>query len=238
MKVALMITCMGDSLRPDVGKATARLLRRLGHEVVFPLEQTCCGQPFHNSGFADMARAQARYTINVFREDVPVVTPSGSCAAMVKIEYPHLLKDDDAWSARAKALADRTFELTDFLVNRVKTTDVGARFEGKVAFHYACHLRMLGVANEPETLIRQVQGATYVPLDLVEQCCGFGGSFSVRYPEISSAMVGSKVDCLERTEADAVTSTDLGCLTNIEGASRRRAKPLRFLHIAELLESQ
>lgn len=230
-----MITCLGDTIRPEAGKATVRLLRQLGHEVVFPEAQTCCGQPFFNSGFADLAREQARYTIGVFREPIPVVTPSGSCAAMVKVEYPHLLSEDPRWHERAAELAARTHELSDFLVNQLQITDVGARFDGKVTFHYACHLRMLEQQSEAETLIRQVKGATYVPLHLADQCCGFGGSFSVRYPEISTSMVTSKVECLAQTEADLVVSTDAGCLMNIEGRSRRLEKPLRFAHLAELL---
>ena len=177
-----MVTCLGDVLRPAAGKATVRLLRRLGHEIDFPAEQTCCGQPMFNSGFADLARQQAKHTIETFAEDVPVVTPSGSCAAMVKVEYPHLFHDDPHWHARAKELADRTFELTDLLVNELNVGDVGARFDGTVAYHFACHLRLLNQTDEVVQLIEHVDGATYVPLNRQDQCCGFGGSFSVRYP--------------------------------------------------------
>jgi L-lactate dehydrogenase complex protein LldE len=180
MKLQLMITCLGDVLRPATGQATVQLLRRLGHEVAFPRDQTCCGQPHFNSGFADLAAAQARHTIGVFSDPCPVIVPSGSCAAMVKLEYPHLLEKDSTWHPRAVELA--------------------------------------------------------APLDRKDQCCGFGGSFSVRYPQISGAMVGDKVNCILKTEADAVVSTDAGCLMNIGGRLRRQEKPIEVLHLAELLE--
>jgi L-lactate dehydrogenase complex protein LldE len=231
-----MITCLGDVLRPQAGQATVRLLRRLGHEVDFPRDQTCCGQPHFNSGFADHAREQAKHTLRVFAGEQPVVVPSGSCAAMVKLEYPHLFEGDAEWHPRAKQLAARTFELADFLVNQLRVTDVGARFEGKVTYHYACHLRGLGLAGEAETLIRHVAGATLLPLARQDQCCGFGGSFSVRYPQVSGAMVGDKVNCILRTEADAVVSTDAGCLMNIGGRLRRQERPVEVLHLAELLD--
>src|SRR3954470_17969275 len=180
-----MITCLGDIIRPNAGKAVVRILRRLGQTIDFPQAQTCCGQPMFNSGYAELAREQAKHTIGVFEGSQPVVTPSGSCAAMVKVEYPHLLEGDDAWAQRALDLAQRTFEFSDFLVNQLKVVDVGAKYRGKVAFHFACHLRMLKQVSEVETLIRHVQGATYVSLARQDQCCGFGGSFAIRYPNIS-----------------------------------------------------
>lgn len=231
-----MATCLGDVMRPDAVVATVRLLRRLGVTVHFPEKQTCCGQPFYNSGFLEGARDLARHTIEAFGDERPVVVPSGSCAAMVKVEFPHLFHDDANWHPRAKALSARTFELSDFLVNQLKVTDVGARFEGKVAYHFACHLRGLGIKDEPEQLIRSVQGVEYVPLEKQDQCCGFGGSFAVRYPQISGAMVGDKVGCITRTGADLLVSTDTGCLMNIGGALHRREKSIRVMHLAELLE--
>jgi L-lactate dehydrogenase complex protein LldE len=235
MKLSLMITCLGDVLRPSAGQATVRLLRRLGHEVDFPEAQTCCGQPFFNSGFTELARQQARHTIGVFAGERTVVVPSGSCAAMVKVEYPHLLEGDRVWHCRALELADRTFELSDFLVNRLGVVDVGARYEGKVTHHYACHLRGLGLAGEVEKLIAHVAGATFVPLKHLDQCCGFGGSFSIRYPQVSTAMVNDKMNCIVETGADAVISTDAGCLMNIGGRLHREGKPVEVLHLAELL---
>jgi L-lactate dehydrogenase complex protein LldE len=157
---------------------------------------------------------------------------------MVKIEFPHLFHDDPAWNERAVELSARTFELSDFLVNQLKVTDVGARFEGKVAYHYACHLRGLGLVSEAETLIRAVRGVEYVPLEKQDQCCGFGGSFAVRYPEISGAMVGEKTTCIVATGADVLVSTDTGCLMNIGGALHREQRPTRVMHLAELLESR
>ena len=231
-----MVTCLGDVLRPSAGKATVRLLRRLGHEIEFPEEQTCCGQPMFNSGFADLARQQAKYTIGVFDGDTTVVTPSGSCAAMVKVEYPHLLEDDEHWHARALDLASRTFELSDLLVNQLKVLDVGARYEGNVTYHFACHLRLLGQTDEVVKLIEHVEGASYVPPERQDQCCGFGGSFAVRYPEISGRMVDDKTSCILATEADAVVSTDAGCLMNIGGRLHRLGKTVEVLHCAELLQ--
>ena len=160
MKLQLMVTCLGDVLRPQAAQATVRLLRRLGHEVEFPQAQTCCGQPLFNSGFAEHARQQAKYTIDVFDGGLPVVTPSGSCAAMVKVEYPHLLHDDPPWYDRALDLASRTFELSDLLVNKLNVFDVGAKYDGKVAYHFACHLRLLNQAEEVVKLIEHVEGAT------------------------------------------------------------------------------
>lgn len=238
MKLSLMITCLGDVVRPEVGKATVQLLRRLGHEVDFPQAQTCCGQPFYNSGFKDQAAAQAKHAIAAFAGERTVVVPSGSCAAMVKVEYPHLFEAGSEWHTKAVELAGRTFELADFLVNRLGIVDVGAKFDGKVTYHYACHLRGMGLVGEAEKLIKAVQGVTYVPLGHDDQCCGFGGSFSVRYPEISNAMVSDKTRCIEATTADAVVSTDAGCLMNIGGKLHRDGKTIRVLHLAELLESR
>lgn len=236
MKFSLMVTCLGDVLRPQAAKATVALLRRLGHEVDFPQQQTCCGQPFYNSGFADYARDQAKHTIAVFEQSGTVVVPSGSCAAMVKVEYPHLLEGEHDWHERAQELAARTFELSDLLVNRLGVLDVGARYQGKIAYHYACHLRGLRLTDEAERLLRNVEGAEVMPLRHADQCCGFGGSFSVRYPDISTAMVDDKVKCISETEADCVVSTDAGCLMNIGGRLRRLAKPIEVLHLSEMLE--
>jgi L-lactate dehydrogenase complex protein LldE len=238
VKLQLMITCLGDVLRPEAGKATVRLLRRLGHEIEFPAAQTCCGQPMFNSGFADMAREQAKHTLRVFDNGLPVVTPSGSCAAMVKVEYPHLFAEDAAWHARAMELAARTYELSDLLVNRLGVVDVGARYAGRVTYHYACHLRLLQQTDEVVKLLTHVQEAIYVPIHRQETCCGFGGSFSVRYPEISGRMVDDKMGCILATSADALVSTDAGCLMNIGGRLHREKKPIEVLHLAELLVRQ
>src|SRR5215468_9326598 len=198
MRVSLMITCLGDVFFPEAGVATVRLLRRLGVEVDFPPAQTCCGQPHFNSGYHDEARKLARHTIAAFAGGRPVVTPSGSCAAMVKLEYPHLLHNDLSWHGRAEDLAHRTHELSDFLVNVLGVEDVGARFEGRATYHMACHLRGLGLHTEPERLLCRVKGLEFLPLERQDECCGFGGSFAVRYPGISGAMVQDKASLIEQ----------------------------------------
>jgi L-lactate dehydrogenase complex protein LldE len=236
VKVSLMVTCLGDALFPEVGVATVRLLRRLGVEVNFPQGQTCCGQPHFNSGYAGDARDLARHTLRTFGGGQKVVTPSGSCAAMIKLEYPELFHDEPAWRARAQDLAGRTHELSDFLVNVLGVEDVGARFEGKATYHMACHLRGLGLLTEPERLLRRVRGLEYVPLERGDECCGFGGSFAVRFPAISGAMVQDKAGFIEKSGARAVVATDAGCLMNIAGCLRRRGSPTQALHLAQVLE--
>jgi L-lactate dehydrogenase complex protein LldE len=236
LKVALMITCLGDALFPNVGVATVRLLRRLGVEVDFPRAQTCCGQPHFNSGFHNDARDLARHTIHAFSQAETIVTPSGSCAAMVKLEYPELFHGDLVWHGRAEDMAHRTYELSDFLVNKLGIEDVGARCPGRATYHMSCHLRGLGLATEPERLLRKVRDLELVPLERFDECCGFGGSFSVRFPAISAAMVQDKVNFVEKTGADMLVATDAGCLMNIAGCLRRRTNKVRTVHLAEVLE--
>lgn len=235
MKVSLMVTCLGDALFPQVGVATVNLLRRLGMDVDFPGRQTCCGQPHFNSGYRPGAQELARHTIRSFDNGRTVVVPSGSCAAMVKLEYPELFHDDRVWQGRAQELAQRTRELSDFLVNDLELDDVGARFEGRVTYHMACHLRGLGLEREPERLLRKVRGIHLVPLERSDECCGFGGSFAVRFPQVSGAMVVDKATFIEKTAADAVVTTDAGCLMNISGCLHRRKSKVRTLHLAEVL---
>ena len=237
MKISLLVTCLGDVFRPGAGKSVVRILRRLGHEVDFPIEQTCCGQPLYNSGFHDLSAEQAKHTIQVFeRTEGPIVCPSGSCAAMVKAEYPRLFDAESGWRKRAEDLANRVFEFSDFVVNELKVTDVGARYEGKVAYHYACHLRMLDTRDAAQTLIRNIKGAEYVDLARQDQCCGFGGSFAIRYPEISGNLVSDKANCILATESRVVVSTDTGCLMNIGGRLHRIKANVEAIHLAELLE--
>jgi L-lactate dehydrogenase complex protein LldE len=235
-KVSLLVTCLGDALFPEVGVATVRLLRRLGVRVDFPEAQTCCGQPHFNSGYRDDARDLARRLIRVFAGSPQVVAPSGSCAAMVKLEYPGLFRGDPLWEGKARDLAGRTHELSDFLVNVLGVEDVGARFPGRATYHMACHLRGLGLLTEPERLLRRVRGLEYVPLERADECCGFGGSFAVRYPGISGAMVQDKAALVEKAGVDAVVATDAGCLMNIAGCLRRRGSGVRALHLAQVLE--
>src|SRR5262245_50351666 len=237
MRVSLMITCLGDVFFPDVGAATVKLLRRLGVEVDFPAAQTCCGQPHFNSGFHDDARTVARHTIHAFHNGRPVVTPSGSCAAMVKLEYPELLRHDLIWHGRAEELAHRTYELSDFLVNVLGVEDVGARYPARATYHMACHLRGLGVLTEPERLLRRVKDLELLPLERSDECCGFGGSFSVRYPGISGSMVTDKARFIQQSGADIVIATDAGCLMNIGGCLHRRDSKVRTVHLAVVLSS-
>ncbi len=232
-----MVTCLGDALFPEVGVATVKLLRRLGVEVDFPQAQTCCGQPHFNSGFHDEARQLAMHTIRTFAGHNLVVTPSGSCAAMVKTEYPHLFEHDFVWHGRAEDLAHRTHELADFLVNVLKVEDVGACYPGKATYHMACHLRGLGSQGEPERLLRHVRGLELMPLERYDECCGFGGSFSVRFPGISGAMVQDKAAFIEQSGADTVIATDAGCLMNIGGCLRRRGSKVKTMHLAQVLET-
>jgi L-lactate dehydrogenase complex protein LldE len=231
-----MVTCLGDALFPDVGVATVRLLRRLGVEVDFPATQTCCGQPHFNSGYHTDARELARHTIKAFANGQVVVAPSGSCAAMVKLEYPELFHDDLSWHGRAEDLARRTHELSDFLVNVLRVEDVGARFPARVTYHMACHLRGLGLLTEPERLLRRVKDLEYVPLERGDECCGFGGSFAVRFPGISGAMVQDKAAFIDKTGAEVVVATDAGCLMNIAGCLHRRGSKVQALHLAQVLE--
>jgi L-lactate dehydrogenase complex protein LldE len=233
-----MITCLGDAFFPDVGVATVRLLRRLGIDVNFPQAQTCCGQPHFNSGFHDAARDLARHTIEAFDTSQLVVTPSGSCAAMVKLEYPQLFHHNRLWKKRAEDLAARTHELADFLVNILGRDDVGASFAGRATYHMSCHLRGLGLVREPELLLKHVKGLELVPLERADECCGFGGSFAVRYPGISGAMVRDKATLIEKTAADAVIATDAGCLMNIAGYLRRQGSKVRALHLAQVLAGE
>jgi L-lactate dehydrogenase complex protein LldE len=235
MKVSLLVTCLGDALFPEVGVATVKLLRRLGVEVDFPQAQTCCGQPHFNSGYHQEARTLAQHTIGAFANGQLVVTPSGSCAAMVKLEYPELFHDDLVWHGRAEDLARRTHELSDFLVNILGIEDVGARFPARVTYHMACHLRGLGLFTEPQRLLAKVRELELLPLERSDECCGFGGSFAVRFPGISGAMVNDKSNFIEQTGADAVVATDAGCLMNIAGCLRRRGSKVRALHLAEVL---
>lgn len=230
-----MVTCLGDVFFPQVGWATVRLLRKLGVEVDFPERQTCCGQPHFNSGYWEDARVIAQHTLRVFADAEYVVTPSGSCAAMVKLEYPHLFQDLPRWHAAALAMARKTWELSAFLVEVLRCEEVGARLPGKGVYHMACHLRPLGAGDYALRLLRRVRELQLLPLERHDECCGFGGSFSVRFPEISTAMVRDKCRLIEQSGADYVISTDAGCLMNIGGYLRRKGSKVKPMHLAEVL---
>ncbi len=232
-----MVTCLGDAFFPEVGVASVRLLRRLGVGVDFPRAQTCCGQPHFNSGYHTEARDLARHTIGAFAGAGTVVVPSGSCAAMVKLEYPELFRDDLHWHARALDLAGRTRELSDFLVNVLGVEDLGARYEGKAVFHTGCHQRReLGLLREPRGLLQNVDGLELLDWKDERLCCGFGGTFSVKMPVVSTAMADEKIRALEESGADTLISGDSSCLMHLEGRLRRTGHDTRVYHLAQILD--
>jgi L-lactate dehydrogenase complex protein LldE len=235
MKISLFITCLCDAIYPRVGEAMVRLLARFGVRPEFPSVQTCCGQPAFNSGYWNEARAAARTLLDAFEDSDFVVSPSGSCVYMIH-HYRELFRDEPAELARVEDLRRKTYEFTQFLVGVLGVTDVGATFPHRVTFHPSCHgSRLLGVREEPLKLLENVKGLEFVPLPYAEDCCGFGGTFSVKMSDISGAMVGEKADHVLETEAEVLTGLDMGCLMNIGGHLRHRGQPVRVLHLAELL---
>ncbi|MCS7221168.1 MAG: (Fe-S)-binding protein [Anaerolineae bacterium] len=234
--VTLFVTCMVDMLYPEVGEATVSLLESLGLEVTFPEDQTCCGQPAYNAGYREDARTLALRFLDVFEGARVIVTPSGSCAAMIRHGYLDLLADDPVAFPRARALSERTWEFSQFLVEGLGAVDVGARFEGLVAYHDSCHLaRALGVTRPPRELLRHVQGAQLVELPGHDECCGFGGLFAVKMPEISSAMLARKLNHIARCGANVIVTSDVSCMTQINGGLRRARMPQRVWHLAHFL---
>jgi L-lactate dehydrogenase complex protein LldE len=235
-QVALFVTCLVDQLYPQVGQAAVRVLERAGCGVVFPEAQTCCGQAVFNDGFQDDARRLAAGLLDALGGAEAVVAPSGSCVAMVREWYPRLLRDDPVLGPRAEALARRTYELSEFLVRVLGVSDVGARFPAAVAYHASCHgLRGLGLREEPARLLAAVRDLRLVPLPGAEECCGFGGFFSVKFADLSGAMLAAKLDAIESSGADVVTATDVSCLMHIGGGLARRGSRVRTMHLAELL---
>jgi L-lactate dehydrogenase complex protein LldE len=246
--VQLFVTCLVDSFFPHIGEAMVRVLNRASVDVEFPSGQTCCGQPAFNAGLWHDARRMAEHTIRVFErlpkplrtsEACPVIVPSGSCAAMVRHGYLELFKDDPAWLERARALAARTYEFTEYLVDVRGVTDLGAHWEGKLTYHPSCHLlRGLGVDRQPRFLLASVKDAEIVELPECEDCCGFGGVFSVEHPELSAEFLKRKITNLEKTEAPILVVADTGCLMHIQGGLVRQGKSQRVMHIAEILARQ
>lgn len=235
MKVSLFITCVGDQFGPQAGVAAVRLLRAAGCEVEFPMAQTCCGQPAYNAGYHDDARKVARHFMRVFERSEYVVAPSGSCASMIH-HYADLFRHESVELRQVWALAERTFELTQFLVDVLKVDSTGADLSGlRVAYHDSCHaMRNLGVREQPRLLL-EAAGAELIEWD--PSCCGFGGLFSVKMPEISTAMMDRKLDSLRSADAPpaVLTSTDLGCLMQLGGGLERRQEGIPWVHVAELL---
>jgi L-lactate dehydrogenase complex protein LldE len=228
MAHALFITCLADTLSPEVGRATVRALRRVGVELEFPREQTCCGQMHFNAGHLDEATTLARRFVEVFDSYEAIVTPSGSCAAHVRTHVPKLVPDDHG-------VPGRTRELSEFLVER-GPVDLGSSFRGSLAYHPTCHsLRLLRVGDRPLSLLRAVAGVEVVELPDAEECCGFGGTFAVKNADVSSAMLDAKLDSIVASGADAVCACDASCLMHIGGGLRRRGSHVRPVHLAEVL---
>ncbi len=240
MRVSLFVTCLVDQLWSSVGSSSVEVLRRAGCQVEFDDRQTCCAQPAFNTGYRSEARDVARRFISLFEESKAdaIVSPSGSCTAMVH-HYPELFTDDPGWLKRAQAVAARTHELSSFLVRVLKVDDVGATWQGRLTWHDACHgLRDLNLKHEPRTLIKNVRGAEFVELDNADSCCGFGGTFSVKYPEISVAILDQKIEAIERAGVNAVVAGDASCLMQIGGRLSRQGSQVKVMHLAELLASR
>lgn len=238
-RVGLFVTCLVDLMRPSVGIAALRLLQATGAEVIVPAAQTCCGQPAYNSGDLDTARAFARKLLREFRDCDYIVAPSGSCAGMIRVHYPRLFADDPLL-ADVEVLAGRTYELTDFLVNIAKIEHVPGRFAGTVTYHDSCSgLRELGVAAQPRALLARVEGLALQEMREAQACCGFGGTFAVKFSDISARMADNKCANIAATGADAVVAGDLGCLLHLEGRLRRQGDDkTRVLHVAEVLAGE
>lgn len=235
-RVSLMITCLGDVFYPEVGVSIVRLLRQLGVTVDFPAGQTCCGMPLFNSGYHAEAAAVARRTVPLFRDSPAVVVPSGSCAWMLKHEFPGLL--DGALREEATALAARTYELSQYLVRVLGQTQFESAVTGKITYHDSCHLlRGLHESESPRAILRGLRGVEYVELPGSDECCGFGGSFSVRLPGVSTAILDKKLAAVEGTGAACVVACDAGCLMQMRGGLSRRGSRIRAMHLAELLRA-
>ena len=237
--VQLFVTCLVDNFFPDVGFAVVDILEELGLTVEFPQAQTCCGQPAFNAGFWDDARAMARHTIDVLAQsEAPIVIPSGSCADMIIHHYAEILAGDPIYGPRAKAVAERTYEFTQFLVDVLGVADLKAESGGCLTYHASCHgLRGLGIKEQPQKLLANITGAEQKELPGAEECCGFGGLFAVKMSSISGAIMNQKLDNIQSTGADTVVGTDVSCLMHIAGGLQRRGSQVRVKHLAEVLAS-
>ncbi len=239
LRVALFITCLTDQFYPHVGEAVVTVLRRLGVEVTFDPAQTCCGQPAFNTGYRGEAREVAARVLDMFRDAEYVVAPSGSCSSMVRVFYPELFADDRERLRQVEELRKRFFEFSEFLVNVLKVEDVGASFPHRVTYHDSCHLlRELHVEQEPRKLIGAVKGIELVEMQDDRLCCGFGGTFSVKFPEVSVAMGEDKLNAANAAGAEYLVANDSGCLMHLAGMIHRKGLPLKTLHLAELLANR
>jgi L-lactate dehydrogenase complex protein LldE len=238
MRITLFVPCFIDSLYPNVAMSMVKIFEQLGHSVEFPENQTCCGQPPFNSGYWEEARSVASKQLEAFKNADCIVSGSGSCGAMFKVFYPELFHGH-ALEAEAKALSAKTWEFSEFLVNKLNVSVVGARFEGRATFHDGCHgLRELGTKEAPRTLLRAVKGLELVEMGEAESCCGFGGTFAVKYPQISTAMAEVKCTSICETKADYVISNDSSCLMQISGWLNRNVGSVKCMHLAEVLAAR
>jgi len=237
LKASLFITCIADLMYADVGKSVVRVLRRSGVDLDFPEGQTCCGQPAFSSGYYKEAATVAKKVIEVFERSERVVMPSGSCAAMIHHGYPILFGDDPKWKKRAEEFVAKTYEFSQFIVDVLGITDVGATFRKKVTYHSSCHMsRILGVEEQPKILLKNVKGIDFIELPYAYDCCGFGGTFSMKMADISGAIVEEKVDNIVETGAEVLAGSDLTCLMNISGRLSRRGVPIKVMHVAQVLD--
>lgn len=239
-KAQLFITCLGDQFYTLTLQNMTHLLERLGVELVFPPEQTCCGQPLFNNGFENKTRAVARNFLHAFSQsDAPIVGPSGSCVSMVKHHYLDLFPEGTPEHALAADISSRIYEVTEYLVNVLKVTDVGAVYPHKVTYHASCHyLREMGLKTEAKTLLDVVEGLEFIPLNEEDTCCGFGGAFTVTFPEVSRSMMENKVNHIIASGADTVITCEPGCLMNIAGGLHKVGSDIRAMHIIDLLASK
>jgi len=236
MRVGLFATCLVDLLRPSVGFAAVKLLQQASSEVEVPLAQTCGGQPAYNNGDRNNAARLAKQVIDTFYMYDYLVVPSGSCGGMIKVHYPELLKNDPAYHAKATDLAGRCFELTSFLVDVLKIESVDAAYTGKLRYHDSCSsLREWGIKQQPRHLLNSLDGCQLNEMANTESCCGFGGTFCVKYPAISTRMVNDKIASIQASGADTLVAADLGCLLNLAGRIKRLGLPIKVFHVAEVL---
>lgn len=235
--VQLFVTCLVDTFHPETAEAIISIFQRLGVNVDFPQGQTCCGQPQFNAGLRIDARQLAEHMIRTFENaDGDIVSPSGSCVHMIRHNYPELFADDPDWLPRALSLGRRTFEFTEYLVDVLDVSDVGAHWDGILTYHPSCHLsRGLNIDRQTRTLLDNVRGAKFVELPEAEDCCGFGGIFSVTHPELSAEFLKRKIDNLEKTQSPTMVVADTGCIMHIAGGLHRQGKSQRVVHIAEVL---
>jgi len=240
MRVGLFVTCLADLMRPSIGTSTLKLLENAGCEVIFPMTQTCCGQPAYNSGDSENAKRLAKKLISEFADVDYVVVPSGSCAGMIKEHYIKLFESDKEFLSKSEWLGARTFELTDFLVNVLRIENIESSFQGDITYHDSCAgLRELGIKQQPRKLLSKLQHVAIKEMPGAEQCCGFGGTFSIKYGDISGRLADLKCEEVEQSGADTLVLGDLGCILNIEGRLRRRGNSkTKVLHIAEVLAGE